>query len=254
MKIYISRILKAVGLTKVYKDTVPLNDSNFIKNVCKFVVNECVVGDYYEFGVFKGQTLVAFYVRLMDVVKKRIANTGINDREGIALGLRKKIRSETIFHAFDSFEGLPPLTPDDEKSSDFAVGQYSSGIEIVRRLAERHGMPASRLRCHEGWFSETCTSEYLRASSLKPAAIIWLDCDLYSSARDALKLVGMLIQDGTMIIIDDWYCFKGHPERGVQKAWSEFINSDEIAQKFKFSDYQNDGWARKSFIVNQIET
>ena len=253
MRGYIAKIFRMLGIRNPYEDGAPLNDSVFVKNVCKFVVNECIVGDYYEFGVFRGQTLVAFYLRLMDVVKKRIANTEVNDRGAIALGLRKKIQTETIFHAFDSFEGLPPLTPDDEKSLDFAAGQYRSGIDVLRRLSERNGMPASRLRCHKGWFSETCTYEYLTANSLKPAAIIWLDCDLYSSASQALKLVGMLIQDGTLIIIDDWYCFKGHPERGVQKAWFEFVNSDEFARKFMFSDYQTDGWARKSFIVHQKE-
>ena len=56
-----------------------------------------------------------------------------------------------------------------------------------------------------------------------------------------------------MFIIDDWYCFKGNPDRGVQKAWYEFIESKEIKEDFSFIEYHNNGWARKSFIANKIK-
>jgi hypothetical protein len=61
------------------------------------------------------------------------------------------------------------------------------------------------------------------------------------------------LQNTRSDVIDDWYCFKGHPDRGVQNAWNEFIKLEEVKNEFKFSEYQNDGWARKSFIVNKIE-
>jgi len=188
----------------------------------------------------------------MQVANKRILNTGDEGREGQSLELREKIREETIFHAFDSFEGLPNLSDEDEKSSDFAEGQYSAGTVVVESLAAHHGMPINKLRFHKGWFSETCTKDYFESNLLKPASIIWLDCDLYSSAKDALNLIELIIQDGTMIIIDDWYCFKGNPGRGVQKAWYEFLKTDTVCGKYSFTEYQNNGWARKSFIVNKI--
>jgi len=244
-------ILKRINPWKAKE--IPLNDSQFIKNICKFAINECVVGDYYEFGVYRGQTLISIYLKLMQVASKRIRNTGNTDKETESLVLRKEIKETTIFHAFDSFEGLPTLSNEDNKSSDFAKGQYSAGVNVVKNLAKTHGMPQKRICFHKGWFSETCTKDYFLSNSLKPASIIWLDCDLYSSAKDALSLIKLIIQDGTMIIIDDWYCFKGHPERGVQKAWNEFIQLEEVKNEFKFSEYQNDGWARKSFIVNKIE-
>ena len=252
---YLVNILKKLKLKLKLKQRkeIPLNDSEFVKNVCKFTVNECVVGDYYEFGVFRGQTLVSFYLKLMRVATKRISNTGNEGREALTGDLRKRIKNETIFNAFDSFEGLPNLSHEDEKSSDFAEGQYSAGTKVVERLAINYGMPTSRLRFHKGWFSETCTKEYFENNALRPASIIWLDCDLYSSAKDAFKLIELILQDGTMIIIDDWYCFKGNPGRGVQKAWYEFSKSDSVAGKFIFSEYQTDGWARKSFIANTNE-
>ena len=251
MKNFLKRL---ANLVKSSRKEIPLNDSQFVKNICKFVVNECVVGDYYEFGVYRGQTLVSFYEKLTEVATKRIKNTGGEGREAISRGLRGRIKNETLFHAFDSFEGLPELSNEDQESSDFAEGQYSAAVRIIQDLAADTGMPDQRLKLHKGWFSDTCTPEYFAAHSLKPAAIIWLDCDLYSSAKDALKMIGMIIQDGTIIVVDDWYCFKGNPERGVQRAWFEFAGDSVISSQYRFSEYQNDGWARKSFIVNKKGT
>ena len=36
------------------------------------------------------------------------------------------------YHAFDSFEGLPELTLNDEMSEDFCKGQYASSVEELR--------------------------------------------------------------------------------------------------------------------------
>ena len=41
----------------------------------KFIINECVVGDYYEFGVYKGQT--SFYKTVQSVASRRIQTENI---------------------------------------------------------------------------------------------------------------------------------------------------------------------------------
>ena len=51
---------------KLLRKKLVLNNSNVLKKSIKFIVNECIQGDYYEFGVWKGQTLVASYLNLIE--------------------------------------------------------------------------------------------------------------------------------------------------------------------------------------------
>jgi O-methyltransferase len=48
--------------------------------------------------------------------------------------------------------------------------------------------------------------------------VIWVDCDLYESTVPVLDFITEYIQDGTVIIFDDWYSFRADPDRGEQKA------------------------------------
>lgn len=221
--------------------------SEFIRNICKFVVNECIDGDYYEFGVYQGNTLSSFYKQMQSVSDKRLKRTDFS-KESSAYNKRSAIKHDMIFHAFDSFEGLPQLAESDIGTLDFHEGQYSAGEDFVRKLLLETGMNEERFRLHKGWFQQTCNHDYFRSFSFKPASVIWLDCDLYSSAKDALEVLPIILQPGTVIIIDDWFCFKGDPKRGVRAAWSEFVCSPSISKKYGFTEYLQDSWSKKAFI------
>lgn len=245
-KIYL-KILQSIGFK-----TNPELESSFIRNICKFVVNECIDGDYYEFGVYKGDTLLSFYKCFQSVGKKRLSRTD-QVSEKLAFEKRNIVKDEMIFHAFDSFEGLPELSSGDKGTLDFQKGQYTESLDAVVTKLTTAGMPERRFLMHPGWFNETCNNSYMSQFSYGKASVIWLDCDLYSSARDALSIFPSLLQPGTVIVIDDWFCFKGNPNAGVQRAWREFIEDDNVACKFGFNEYLTDSWSRKSFICYLLE-
>ena len=231
-------------------ETIYLNDSPIIKNIAKFVVNECVVGDYYEFGVYRGQTLVSFYKTIQSVASRRLKNESLIGVDEASNAKRQEIANNMFFHAFDSFQGLPELSVEDELSDDFKKGQFLSSAEVVRNLAIKHSMSPELIKFHPGWFDKTCNNQYAKDHSLKKASIIWLDCDLYSSAIDALNIFSAIIQDGTIIVVDDWFNFKGHPERGVQRAFNEWRYSKQISDRFIVHEYNKDSWSRVAFIVS----
>lgn len=235
---------------KLLRKKLVLNNSNVLKKSTKFIVNECIQGDYYEFGVWKGQTLVASYLNLIEYSKKRIRNSLEIGQNLNADNIRKLIALETNFHAFDSFQGLPILTKEDSYSNDFFEGQFAANEKVIENLAQAYNMPLERLIIHKGWFSKTCNIEYLNKFKFKKASIIWLDCDLYSSAKECFKLITYLIQDGTILILDDWFSNKGSPLFGVQKAFYEWKSLSQINSKWIFTEYQKDTWKRNSFIIN----
>jgi O-methyltransferase len=251
----IRKILKFLGNSKgenSQDDALPaLTDSDCLRCALKFIVNECIYGDYYEFGVFRGQTLISAFHGLKSTVSNRIkAQETIGSNKSAEL-LRKQILDETIFHAFDSFRGLPRLESEDLYSNDFAEGQFTSTIQELMNLAINYNMPINRLKIYEGWFQESCIRFLQENPTPRKASIIWLDCDLYSSARDCFPLISELLQDGTVLIIDDWFSNKGSPFHGVQKAFYEWIVTKQIHDKFVLTEYKRESWKRISFIINK---
>ena len=55
-----------------------------------------------------------------------------------------------------------------------------------------------------------------------------------------------LIQDGTVLIFDDWFAFRGNPRRGEQRAFAEWCAT---VRDFDFVEFHQEGVWRKSFIA-----
>ena len=225
--------------------------SELMRRAAKFVINECIVGDYYEFGVFEGAFFYGAMAQILNYSKHRLNNSAKLGRNDSADEKRIDIMKNTTFHAFDSFEGLPELTKEDKYSEDFKAGQFACGEEAFFEYGKKLGAPISRIKTHKGWYKETCTAKYAKGRIKRKASIIMLDCDLYSSAKDAFHLIGKLIQDGTVLIIDDWFSNKGSPFHGVQKAFYEWSKAPEINERYHFTEYQRETWKRISFIANE---
>ena len=60
---------------------------------------------------------------------------------------------------------------------------------------------------------------------------------MYSSAADAFNLIEKIIQDGTIIVLDDWYSFNGSKFYGIQKAFHEFIEKKSVKESYYFNEY-----------------
>lgn len=80
------------------------------------------------------------------------------------------------------------------------------------------------------------------------AAIVNIDCDLYESARVVLRFIESLLTEGTVLIFDDWYTFRGNPNLGEQRAFREWTAT---LTDWIFTEYQKEGPWRNSFIANR---
>ena len=122
--------------------------------------------------------------------------------------------------AFDSFAGLPEI-PEIDRSPAWSPGGLCTSEEEVVRILVEHGMPRDRLITVAGFYDRTLTPEL--AARLLPtrAAVIYVDCDLYSSAVPVLEFVLPFLQRGTVLVFDDWFCFHGDPQRGERRAFHE---------------------------------
>ena len=198
-------------------------------------------GDYLEFGVYQGYSFIRAYQTLRYVFK-RVA-TDAHSPERFALWEQMR------YFAFDSFQGLPELHGIDSGSREFAPGHYACSEAHFRRNVAAAGLPPGKVITVPGWYDETCTPDTLQRLGLARAAIIHIDCDLYESARTVLRFVTPLLQEGTVLIFDDWYNFAGNPALGEQRAFAEWKAG---LPGWAFTEYQKEGPVRNSFIANKV--
>lgn len=128
------------------------------------------------------------------------------------------------FVGFDSFEGLPEIAEID-KQAIWEKGKLAFAEDRFINTCLLHGIPRERLRTVRGFYGSSLTTEL--ADSLLPtkAAVVYIDCDLYESTVSVLKWIPPFLQVGTVIIFDDWNCFKADPNRGERRAWREFLDA-----------------------------
>jgi predicted O-methyltransferase YrrM len=157
---------------------------------------EPVEGNYLEFGVCTGSSMIA--------LDKAVAT-----RPGIRLD----------FVGFDSFEGLPDDAPLQDDGMWKAGSFMSDRDRTQARLAE-NGIDATLV---VGWFSDTLNEQTRSELPSSSAPLIMIDCDIYSAAAEALEFCEPHITGPTVIVFDDWHS-GGLAERGLgeAKAWQEF--------------------------------
>lgn len=128
------------------------------------------------------------------------------------------------FVAFDSFEGLPEPVPEDS-SAIFIAGNLATDETTFKALCRSAGMPTERLMTVKGFYNESLTTELRDRLSPGKAAVIYVDCDLYTSTKAVLNFIVPFLQEGTVIVFDDWNCFRANPNKGERRAWGEFLNA-----------------------------
>ncbi|MDX1747307.1 MAG: TylF/MycF/NovP-related O-methyltransferase, partial [Halobacteriales archaeon] len=158
------------------------------------------VGDYYEFGIYRGGAFVAAQQICRD------------------LGIES-----THFYGFDSFQGLPPVEGIDETDGIFYEGQYAASKEAVVRNLTREGVDWDRTTLIEGFFSDSLTEETKQAHPFRDVAVALIDCDLYSSTQEVLSWLDDYLVDGSILLFDDWESFGDDGDLGQKRAFAEFL-------------------------------
>ena len=161
------------------------------KEVTEYALSKITIdGHNMEFGVFTGGT-TRFIAKILQKSKKN-----------------------QHYHGFDSFEGLP------EDWGGFVLGK--GAFDLGGKLPE---VP-NNVTLYKGWFDETL-SPWLENHS-GPIAFMHIDCDLYSSTNTIFNLLGSRIQEGTIILFDEYFNFPGWREH-EHKAFLEFISERKIS-------------------------
>jgi hypothetical protein len=109
--------------------------------------------------------------------------------------------------------------------------------------AETRKIPAERLTVTGGLFDVS-----LPRADRHRIAVAWVDCDLYESTVPVLDFLTTQLQDGAVLVFDDWFCFHGRPDRGEQRACREWLDANPEISLVPYRDFH---WAGRSFLVNR---
>jgi O-methyltransferase len=164
-------LVPAERLERTYRDALALLSRR---------VGTDELGDYLEFGVFVGTSMLA--------MQRASAESGHDAMRLVG---------------FDSFAGLP-AGAQEESGGLWSPGQFKSSLEATRRHMDARGADWRRVTLVPGWYEDTLVPETSTRLRLQKASVIMVDCDLYSSARACLAFSAPLIRDEAVILFDDW--------------------------------------------------
>lgn len=185
-----------------------------LETVARYVTGSGLRGAFVECGTWRGGAL-AFWARAL------LRNGGA--------------AATNPLYGFDSFAGMPDVTPED---GDWAARMlHGKGIDSLsaeelggalkphamnaaeetacRAIVAQSGFPAEHSHIVKGWFQDTLPAW---KSRIGPIAVLRLDGDWYESTRTCLEQLYDQVVPGGIVIVDDYGFFVG-----CQKAVNEFL-------------------------------
>lgn len=169
---------------------------------------ECknLAGDVCEFGVAQGETSAL------------IANEIFLD-------------STKTFHLFDSFEGLPkPSDQDDLMHDIFSLGRmedYTGKMscmeDFVLARLQALSFPPERYVIHKGFFEEVIDRDDQLPEQV---CFAYVDFDFYEPIKLVLEFLHQRTSSGAVIIVDDYNFFSTGPKLAVD----QFVQAKNLDQ------------------------
>lgn len=201
------------------------NRWDVVDKLADYLVGTQIPGDYLEFGVYMGKTF-SYAHRIM-----------------------APLFPDMRFVALDSFEGLPePKGRDalDNYTSGFYTGQFACDIGQFEGNLVASGVDMKRVTMIKGWFNETLRPDNRECTAINKVAAAWIDCDLYESTIPVLDFLTHRMSVGTVLLFDDWRCFRNLEDFGQQRACREWL---ERNPQIKLNEFVDFGFHGQAFTV-----
>ena len=199
-----------------------------IKKALYITAHDATHGSYLEFGVFTGSSF-NFAMKANKRIEKIFGKT------------------DCKFVGFDSFEGFGEIKKEDENPS-FKSQTFSINEKKVMKNIEKCAK-GQKFRIIKGFYKDTIKNKTTADFKIDKARVIMIDCDLKETTRLALEFVKPSIQEGTVIIFDDYNCYKGNKDKGEFAAFSDFRKK---YPEISFRRIFDCGYFGRAFIAYKI--
>ena len=166
-----------------------------------------ILADKYTMGCRARLLNLKKQVEDLCELKGSLVECGVAQGGCLAI-MRYFSKPTTKIWGFDSFEGMPKLTDEDESDGDSWVGHNCSvdGQQAVHSAFDMLGVCEDNVQLVKGWFEDTLEKS---KADIGPISILRLDNDWYKSTMYCLDTLYDSVLPGGAVIIDDYYTFKG---------------------------------------------
>lgn len=176
------------------------------KETLKYINDNMADAPYFE----KHEKLVKFALQNVD-------KSGLYLEFGVGRGKSMRWIAPEVdgaVHGFDSFEGIQ------EHWNGNPVGAF--------KQKQRPDVPAN-VQFHVGYFDATLPG-FLQTYE-EPIAFLHVDCDLYSSTVTIFDLLGNRLQEGAIIVFDEYYNFHRWQQHEF-RAFQEFVEKSGLSYEY----------------------
>lgn len=184
---------------------------------------EQVPGGYFEFGVYEGTSLFAA-VTIHRALRDPIARS---------------------FYGFDSFDDGFKYFDERDRHPFFAEGDFKSSYAKALRRFRR----CPTVHLIKGYFEETLSRPVAAVPDGERCAVAFIDCDLMHPARLALRYLAPRLSPGSVIILDDYWAYRGASDRGTCGAFARVLQEHPAITARPYYSYGHGGM---SFVVSSV--
>jgi len=197
-----------------------------IKKALYITAHERIDGNYLEFGVFTGSSF-NFAIKANKKIEKIFGKTNCK------------------YIGFDSFQGFGKVKEEDIHpgfTDQFFSVNKRKVIKNINKTAQ-----GAEIRLIEGFYQETIKNKTtLDLDIIEKSRVIMIDCDLKESTKLALEFLKPSLQEGTIILFDDFLDYKGNIEKGECGAFEDFKKKYPNILYRRAFDY---GYRGRAFII-----
>lgn len=185
---------------------------------------ESIEGGYFEFGIYEGTSLYS----AINMHKKHFSSIKRN------------------FYGFDSFDDGFKYFDEKDKHPFFKEGDFKSSFKKVEKRFKKF----NNIKLIKGYFEESIVNKQPKEiAGEDKCAIIFIDTDLMNPALIAMEFIQPILQKGSILILDDYFAYRGDGTKGTSGALKTFLlkhTSITLREYFKY------GHGGISFIVESI--
>ena len=200
-----------------------------IKKAFYFAYLEQIPGDYLEFGVYEGTSLIAAF------------------ESHRKFSLPELPRA---FWGFDSFAGFKYFDERDQHPF-FHEGEFASSYEQTERRIAGHFKGRANWKLIKGYFEETLHNKCAPDFGIEKISVALIDCDLGTPALLALNFMLPALQNGSILILDDYFAYGGSRAVGVAGAFRQFQREQPHLAFRRLFDYGHGG---QGFVLADLLT
>jgi hypothetical protein len=133
------------------------------------------------------------------------------------------LKPTKIIYGFDSFEGM---------AEDWDKG-YVQIRKGTFKVVDQNFVPPvlNNVKLYKGWFKDTLPKFVEEILQDKPIAFLHVDCEIYSSTKEAFDALHNHIVPGTVILFDEFYNYPEF-EKHEYKAFVEFLKSKNLKAEY----------------------